>query len=472
MRARARRFAAADSRADPRRQQVADIGGSPHARARYVRWNWPGAATPPFAVPPRTRALPREVTDRCSRQTAAIDVHSLMAIRGEARMSDSRAVNRLAEEVLRPHRAQAARRARATGALKYGQARESSHRGSRWKPRWPAADHGPVQSDRIQLRAQQRLQGDRHPRTRQPAAAVRQRRGRPAQHGSVPGRLHRSAEIAVQRCSRSRSGQRARRGHLRLLEIDRDLHAPPPVRFNWGPCEFFAVIEKLGRKVTMFHPDGTPARATLSVSFKEYRTLRQQLEDPRRESADKTQAPRRSRPRTDCGASPLANTTIRRVGPHRRSERPRRPARDPARRLAWCCLRWRIQVELATYAERYRDFYAPHSPCALAAPISCATSSSPSRRSKSIWSSAPRAASASPFPIATARSSMHSRPAAAQDLLNVLTFGAEVEIYMGYGDAQSTPICLERHDHGDHHQLPRRRHRPNSPSPATTTASR
>lgn len=73
-----------------------------------------------------------------------------------------------------------------------------------------------------------------------------------------------------------------------LLQIDRDLHAPPPVRFNWGPMEFSAVIEKLGRKVTMFHPDGTPARVTLSVSFKEYRTLRQQLEDPRRESADKT----------------------------------------------------------------------------------------------------------------------------------------------------------------------------------------
>lgn len=74
----------------------------------------------------------------------------------------------------------------------------------------------------------------------------------------------------------------------RLLEIDRTLHAPPPVRFNWGPMEFTAVIEKLGRKVTMFHPDGTPARATLAVTFKEYRTLREQLESPRRESADKT----------------------------------------------------------------------------------------------------------------------------------------------------------------------------------------
>jgi nucleoid-associated protein YgaU len=74
----------------------------------------------------------------------------------------------------------------------------------------------------------------------------------------------------------------------KLLEIDRDLHAPPPVRFNWGPMEFEAIIEKLSRKVTVFHPDGTPARATLTISFKEYRTLRQQLEDPRRESADKT----------------------------------------------------------------------------------------------------------------------------------------------------------------------------------------
>ena len=73
-----------------------------------------------------------------------------------------------------------------------------------------------------------------------------------------------------------------------LLEIDRDLHAPAPVRFNWGPMEFVAVIEKLGRKITKFHPDGTPARASLTVSFKEYRTLRQQLEAPRRESADKT----------------------------------------------------------------------------------------------------------------------------------------------------------------------------------------
>jgi nucleoid-associated protein YgaU len=73
-----------------------------------------------------------------------------------------------------------------------------------------------------------------------------------------------------------------------LLNIDRDLHAPAHVRFNWGPMEFVAVFEKLGHRVTMFHPDGTPARATLNVTLREYRTLKEQLERPRRESSDKS----------------------------------------------------------------------------------------------------------------------------------------------------------------------------------------
>jgi hypothetical protein len=73
-----------------------------------------------------------------------------------------------------------------------------------------------------------------------------------------------------------------------LLDIDRTLHAPPTVRFIWGPLRFDAVFEKLGRKTTMFRPDGTPARATLSVSFREFRSIARQLDEPRRESADKT----------------------------------------------------------------------------------------------------------------------------------------------------------------------------------------
>jgi hypothetical protein len=73
-----------------------------------------------------------------------------------------------------------------------------------------------------------------------------------------------------------------------LLEIDRDLHAPPPVRFVWGKLHFNAIIEKLSRKVTLFRPDGTPARATLSVTFKEYKTLPELVREPRQQSADKS----------------------------------------------------------------------------------------------------------------------------------------------------------------------------------------
>lgn len=70
-----------------------------------------------------------------------------------------------------------------------------------------------------------------------------------------------------------------------LLDIKPDLHAPAPVRFVWGPLRFDAVLEKVSRKTTLFRPDGTPARATLSVSFREYRPLDRL---PRLESADKT----------------------------------------------------------------------------------------------------------------------------------------------------------------------------------------
>ena len=72
-----------------------------------------------------------------------------------------------------------------------------------------------------------------------------------------------------------------------LLDLDASLHAPPAVKFVWGPLRFTAVLEKVSRKVTLFRDSGIPARATLSVTFREYRTLSQQLSATRRESSDK-----------------------------------------------------------------------------------------------------------------------------------------------------------------------------------------
>jgi hypothetical protein len=73
-----------------------------------------------------------------------------------------------------------------------------------------------------------------------------------------------------------------------LLEIDADLHAPPRVRFTWKDLRFKATIEKVTQKFTMFLSDGTPVRSTLNVTFKEYRTLAEQLQSPRRQSSDRT----------------------------------------------------------------------------------------------------------------------------------------------------------------------------------------
>lgn len=73
-----------------------------------------------------------------------------------------------------------------------------------------------------------------------------------------------------------------------LLDIDPDLHAPRPVRFVWGPLRFDAVLEKVGRKASLFRPDGTPARASLSVSFKEFKPRTRKAPAVREQSVDKT----------------------------------------------------------------------------------------------------------------------------------------------------------------------------------------
>jgi nucleoid-associated protein YgaU len=74
----------------------------------------------------------------------------------------------------------------------------------------------------------------------------------------------------------------------RLLEIDRELHAPPPVKFVWGGLIFEAIIERLSQRFTMFREDGVPVRATLNVTFKEYRTIKDQLDDNPNQSSDWT----------------------------------------------------------------------------------------------------------------------------------------------------------------------------------------
>jgi LysM repeat protein len=61
-----------------------------------------------------------------------------------------------------------------------------------------------------------------------------------------------------------------------LLSLDAKRPAPPICTFVWGKgCSFRGVLERVGGKFTLFLADGTPVRATLTVSLKEYRDVAQ-----------------------------------------------------------------------------------------------------------------------------------------------------------------------------------------------------
>jgi nucleoid-associated protein YgaU len=63
-----------------------------------------------------------------------------------------------------------------------------------------------------------------------------------------------------------------------LGRIQPKTHAPPRVRFVWGKgLSFRAIVDNVQQKFTLFSPSGVPVRATLTVSFKEYQTLEEQL---------------------------------------------------------------------------------------------------------------------------------------------------------------------------------------------------
>jgi hypothetical protein len=73
-----------------------------------------------------------------------------------------------------------------------------------------------------------------------------------------------------------------------LMKIDSSLHAPPVCRFYWGKLSFKCVIERVTQRFTMFESDGTPVRATLGVTFKEYKTAEEQIQEIKASSPDRT----------------------------------------------------------------------------------------------------------------------------------------------------------------------------------------
>lgn len=71
-----------------------------------------------------------------------------------------------------------------------------------------------------------------------------------------------------------------------LLKIEPTTHAPPICTFRWGSLSFQGVVERVEGQFTLFLPTGTPVRATLDVTFREFVDLQTAVQAIPTQSAD------------------------------------------------------------------------------------------------------------------------------------------------------------------------------------------
>lgn len=80
-----------------------------------------------------------------------------------------------------------------------------------------------------------------------------------------------------------------------LLKINPETHAPPRCCLRWGN-ELFSfgyvpvskcVVESVSEEFNLFSPSGVPLRAKLNVTFREYKTIEDQILEKPKHSADR-----------------------------------------------------------------------------------------------------------------------------------------------------------------------------------------
>lgn len=73
-----------------------------------------------------------------------------------------------------------------------------------------------------------------------------------------------------------------------LMKVQGESHAPPLCRVDWGSLRFIGVLAQAKARYLLFNYKGEALRATVDVTFKEYRPIGVQLTDPPRSSPDRT----------------------------------------------------------------------------------------------------------------------------------------------------------------------------------------
>ncbi len=75
---------------------------------------------------------------------------------------------------------------------------------------------------------------------------------------------------------------------LALMDIDKELHAPPVLNFVWGSLSFCCVMASASQQYTMFREDGCPLRAKANVTFNEFVYADLEAKKVDRQTADYT----------------------------------------------------------------------------------------------------------------------------------------------------------------------------------------
>src|SRR5262245_51965051 len=83
-----------------------------------------------------------------------------------------------------------------------------------------------------------------------------------------------------------------------LLKIDPGTHAPPRCKLMWGDGgQLFSfgsnldprcILESVSEEFNLFSPSGVPLRAKLNVTFREYKTIEEQIKENPKQSSDRT----------------------------------------------------------------------------------------------------------------------------------------------------------------------------------------
>ena len=77
-----------------------------------------------------------------------------------------------------------------------------------------------------------------------------------------------------------------------IVDIDKEIHAPPLCMFVWGGLSVNAVVSKLSKKFTYFYQDGIPARVRVSMILKPFKTTEEIEKETKLQSADLTKVRR------------------------------------------------------------------------------------------------------------------------------------------------------------------------------------